>query len=40
MTSKIVPAATRRAITTMYVCIIAGGTDAESSANGLLNIAA
>src|SRR3974390_3106976 len=34
--STIVPTTTKRAITTTYVCMAAGGTDAESSANGLL----
>src|ERR1700680_4358818 len=38
--SKSVPPATKRAMTTTYVCMTVGGTDAESSANGLLvNIA-
>src|SRR5258708_18593827 len=36
MMSKSVPLATKRAITTMYVCMTLGSTDAESSANGLL----
>jgi hypothetical protein len=40
MTSKSVPPATKRAMTTTYVCMTVGGTDAESSAKGLLvNIA-
>src|SRR5215831_11003775 len=36
MMSKSVPAATKKAITTTYACMTLGGTDAESSANGLL----
>jgi hypothetical protein len=37
--SNKVPATTKSAITTTYVCMIAGGTDAESAAKGLLSIA-
>jgi len=36
--SNKVPATTSSAITTTYVCIIAGDTDAESAAKGLLSI--
>jgi hypothetical protein len=36
MMSKSVPPTTNKAITTMYVCMTVGDTDAESSANGLL----
>jgi hypothetical protein len=37
--SNTVPATTKSAITTTYVCMIAGDTDAESAAKGLLNMA-
>jgi hypothetical protein len=36
--SNKVPATTRSAITTTYACMIAGETDAESAAKGLLSI--
>jgi hypothetical protein len=36
MMSKSVPPTTNKAITTMYVCMTVGDTDAESLANGLL----
>src|SRR5262245_17989101 len=36
MMSKSVPATTKKAITTTYACMTLGGTEAESSANGLL----
>jgi hypothetical protein len=40
MTSKIVPTATKIAITTTNVCMTVDGMEADSSANGLLvNIA-
>jgi hypothetical protein len=37
--SNKVPATTSSAIITTYVCMIAGDTDAESVAKGLLSIA-